>query len=251
MAKTLHQLTDVLETYFQPHRYPPGEQGGIFQPGERPVRKLGLALEPAPGLNEWVFRENPDALWLHRPWQLDLSALPPGVAVLAHHLPFDETLTLGFNRPLAEKLGLENLEELGHKQAPGLPPRAIGMVGEVPTETGAEWLEKLTVEFGGYEEVLEGKNGPIRRVAVMGAMTDALVREAADRGATLYLTGQVRQPARRAVEETGLTVVALGHRRSEEWGLRALAGLLRNQFPAVNVLVYPNFLTSSAEVLSA
>ena len=251
MAKTPHQLADFLENLFQTHRYPPGEQGGIFHSSETPVRKLGLALEPAEGLTAWVFRENPDALWLHRPWQLALTALPPGVGVLAHHLPFDETLTLGHNDPLAMALKLENLEELGHKQAPDFPPRAVGMMGEAPAQPLAAWLEKLTAEFGGYEMILEGKKEKIHRVAVVGAMTDAVVREAAERGATLYLTGQLRHPARRAVEETGMNVVALGHRRSEEWGLRTLADVLRVAFPDVEIRVYPNFLTNSAEMLSA
>ena len=64
-------------------------------------------------------------------------------------------------------------------------------------------------------------------MAVVGAMTDALVREAHARGIGAYVTGQWRQPAARAVRETGLGIVVLGHRRSELWGLRALAGLLR------------------------
>lgn len=251
MAKPLNHLVDFLETVFQTHRYPPGERGGVFHPAEKSVGKLGLALEAEPGLAEWLFRENIDALWCHRPWQLDPAALPPGVGVLFHHLPFDEALTVGFNRPLAEKLRLENLEELGHKQAPGLPPRAIGMLGEAAPESLDAWLESLEREFGGFEAVLAGRNELIGRVAVVGAMTDALVREAADRGAALYLTGQVRQPARRAVEGTGLSVVAIGHRRSEAWGLRALAVVLTEKFPDVETAVYPNFLTNSAETLSA
>jgi len=251
MAKTPRQLVDFLEIFLQTHRYPPEERGGIFRPSDRPARKIGLALEPADGLGEWVFRENIDALWLHRPWQLDPAALPTDVGVLFHHLPFDETLTLGHNYPLAAALKLENGEELGHKQAPNLPPRAIGMLGDAPMKQLAEWLELLTAEFGGYEAMLEGSREEIRRVAVVGAMTDALVREAADRGALLYLTGQLRHPARRAVEETGMHVVALGHRRSEEWGLRALAGVFRAKFPDVEVVVYPSFLTNSAEAVSA
>lgn len=250
MAKTPRQLTDLLEKFFQAHRYPPDERGGVFHGSTRPIARLGLALEPTPELNEWVFREKLDALWLHRPWQLHPAVLPPGVGVLFHHLPFDETLTLGHNRPLAAALKLEKGEALGHKQAPGFPPRAIGMVGEAPAGSLAEWLERLAAEFGGHEAVLEGSGAEIRRVAVVGAMTDALVREAADRGALLYLTGQVRQPARRAVEETGMNVIALGHRRSEEWGLRALADVLRAEFPDVEGVVYPSFLPNSAGALS-
>ena len=67
-------------------------------------------------------------------------------------------------------------------------------------------------------------------------MNDALVREAADRGANLYVTGQYRKPGQEAVDETGIAVVAVGHRRSEEWGLRALAHLLRQRWPELDVM---------------
>lgn len=77
----------------------------------------------------------------------------------------------------------------------------------------------------------------MRRVAVVGAMTDALVREAADRGAQIYVTGQYRQPAREAVRETGIGVIAVGHRRSEIWGLRALAGVIRERWSMIEVIV--------------
>jgi len=53
------------------------------------------------------------------------------------------------------------------------------------------------------------------------AMTDALVREAVSRGADVYTTGQL---ANRRAAETGTS--SGGHRRCEEWGYRALAGVL-------------------------
>ncbi len=247
----LTALATRLAAFFATERYPSEEQGGVFRPADRPVQRLGLALEPVAGLAEWVAAERLDALWLHRPWQLDLATLPPDLGVLAHHLPFDETLTLGCNPHLAAALGLGTLEELGYKQVPDLPPRAIGMLGDAPTLAFGTWLRKLEAVFGGCESFYAGGELDISRVAVVGAMTDALVREAVERGAQLYLTGQFRQPARRVVEETGLSVVATGHRRSEEWGLRALADVIRTRWPELTVAVYPNFLTNSAEMLSA
>ncbi len=246
---TQPEIAAYLAGFFQTERYPTDERGGVWHPTARPIHRLGLALEPDAGLLEWVFREKPDALWLHRPWNLELSTLPPEVGVLTQHLPFDETLTLGYNRRLADTLGLANLEEIGCKQFPGLPRRAIGMLGDTPA---TDWLEKLNREFGrkGDFDLLVGVLS-LTRIAVVGAMTDALVREAAERGATVYVTGQVRQPARRAVEETGLSVIEIGHRPSEEWGLRALAELLRERWPQLETRVYPSFLTNSAEALSA
>lgn len=63
-----------------------------------------------------------------------------------------------------------------------------------------------------------------------------LVIEAAARGANIYLTGQWRQPAQAAVSETGINVIAVGHRRCEEWGLRALAGVMRERWSKLEVI---------------
>ena len=203
---------------------------GVFLPaGDRDVRRLGLALEPWPGLSAWVEDERVHLLFLHRPWRLTdeqrRGLAARGVGVLAYHLAFDERLTTGLNPALAAACGWSEPEVLGDKEG-----RPLGMVCGLPEERsfGAE-AQRLREQFGGLEQVAPPAAGPgtaITRVAVVGAMTDALVRAAQAAGAGLYATGQWRQPARAAVQETGIGVVAIGHRRSEEWGLQALARLL-------------------------
>ena len=75
-------------------------------------------------------------------------------------------------------------------------------------------------------------------LAVVGAMNAALVHEAAAAGADVYLTGQYRPSAAAAVRETGLGVIAVGHARSEAWGLTALTTALRLRFADLEVLTY-------------
>jgi putative NIF3 family GTP cyclohydrolase 1 type 2 len=47
----------------------------------------------------------------------------------------------------------------------------------------------------------------------------------------------MRAPGTEAVARTGIGVAAVGHRRSERFGLRVLAGLLRRRFAALDVRV--------------
>ncbi len=89
--------------------------------------------------------------------------------------------------------------------------------------------------FGGFEAT-EGPETETDRVAVVGAMTEALVLEAAARGAGLYVTGQMRRPAEAAVVRTGMRVVAVGQARSERWGLRHLGSFLAAAFPGLTVV---------------
>lgn len=208
------------------------DPAGILVPGERPVRRLGLLLEPSADAGAWAEANALDALFLHRPWGLDADALPAGVGVLAYHRGFDARMSVGWSPRLAAALGMRALRPLGEKD--GAP---LGMIGDVDARPWEAFLARIEAELGGVESMIAPRRSEIRRVAVVGAMTDALVREAAEAGADLYLTGQMRVPARNAVQETGIGVVAVGHARAEAWGLRALAASLRERFPALDTVL--------------
>jgi putative NIF3 family GTP cyclohydrolase 1 type 2 len=217
-----------LRTRLTTERYAPDEQGGVYRSSKRIVTRLGIVLEPFSGIGDWVRKNEIDAIWIHRPWRLQPNALPADVGVLFNHLPFDEHFTISYSPVIAQALELDNLEEIGYKQADNpngepLPQRAIGMIADTTqTLSLADWKQRIKDVFGGYDSVVGEESTVASRVAVVGAMNESLIREAAERGATLYLTGQHRPSADKAVLETGIAVIAIGHRRSEEWGLQAL-----------------------------
>ena len=203
----------------------PGEPPAVFIPSDRPVRRLGMALAPGEGLAGWVDADRLDAVFLHRPWGVADAGLPAGTGVLASHAPFDHRLTVGPNPDLARALRLRDPRPFGDKEG-----RPMGMTCDGVPADPAELIARITGLFGGVDEVLPGRADSIRRVALAGGMTDVLVREAAARGAELYVTGQVRQPGVRAAAETGMGIVAVGHARSEVYGLRLLAAMIEGRF---------------------
>ena len=228
----LENIAQFLDSFLAVNSFGEEERGGIYHHSSKPVRRLGLALEPGIQLTTWAKEQQIDAFFLHRHWKLEAGQLASDIGILAYHLPFDERLTLGFNPRLAEVLGMSELEVLGEKEG-----RPIGMVGNISIEKFSIYCQHLNEIFGGSEEIYAGTQSDLHRVAVVGAMTDALVREAALRGADLYITGQLRKPALSAVKETGIAVVAAGHRRCEDWGLRSLAGVLRERWSSLEVIV--------------
>jgi putative NIF3 family GTP cyclohydrolase 1 type 2 len=163
---------------------------------------------------------------------VERTDLPRDVAVVFAHLPFDERLTTGWNPRLAAALGMRDLAPIGEKAG-----RPLGMLGDVAPAPPDRMAARLHAELGGLDELAAGAPETIARVAVVGAMTDALVREAAARGAQLYVTGQRRVPAAAAVRDTGLWLAVTGHARVERWGLAALAHVLRERWPAMHVEV--------------
>ncbi|MDF5725114.1 MAG: Nif3-like dinuclear metal center hexameric protein [Rhizonema sp. PD37] len=229
----LEDIAEFLDRFFAVDRFPQEERGGVYLPSSRPVKRLGLALEPWTQLLEWAKARNLDALFLHRPWKLEEGQLAPDVGVISYHLAFDERLTISFNPRLAEVLGMYCLEVLGEKDG-----REIGMIGEIPTSLFASLCRCVNQIFDGNEQVHAENCTEVTRIAVVGAMTDALVREAAQRGANVYITGQLRQPAIQAMQETNMAVIAVGHRRSEVWGLRSLAGVLRERWSELEITIY-------------
>jgi putative NIF3 family GTP cyclohydrolase 1 type 2 len=215
------------------HAYP-DDVPTLFIPGGRPVARLGFALQPAADLAAWSVSEHLDAIFLHRPWGVEDAGLPGGVGVLASHQGFDARLAIGGSAAFAFALEMRDVQPLGDTDP------SPGMVGAVGITRPELLIARITEMFGGVEEVVPGAAARIGRIAVANAMTDALVRQAAALGADLYLTGQIRQPARRALAETRMAAVAIGHRRSEEYALRALAQLLADAFPGrLSTVLHP------------
>jgi putative NIF3 family GTP cyclohydrolase 1 type 2 len=227
----LNEVAKFLDYFFEVAHYDLQERGGVYLPTVRVIQRLGLVLEPWDGLYEWVDELGLDALFLHRPWKLENEKLLPEVGVISYHLPFDEQLTLGFNPLLAKVLSMSNLEVLGKKQN-----RAIGMIGNIPNHSLISLCKCISEIFAGYEQIQTATQIEVKRIAVVGAMTDLLVREAAQRGADIYITGQLRQPAIQAMVDTQIGVITIGHFQSEVWGLRSLAGILRQRWSNLDVI---------------
>jgi putative NIF3 family GTP cyclohydrolase 1 type 2 len=228
---SLTSIALFLDEYFRKELYTK-EQNGIIVPADKDITRLGLALEPWEGITAWIEAQQLDALFIHRYWHLNRQELPSGTGILAYHLPFDEKLTLGYNPLLAKQLHVTDIAVFGCKEG-----RPLGMTGYISPVPALLLQQKIAEIFGGTEAVIHGKSTEITKVAVVGAMTVQLVREAAANGVQLYITGQLRKPAAQAVQETGMHVVAVGHRRSEQWGLHLLATVLGNQWQFLEVVV--------------
>lgn len=225
---TLDALAVALAPHVNAEHYAAADDpAGVWIASDRPVRRLGLRLAPGTGPADWL-PHDVDALLVHRPFSLWPARLPPGVGVLAVHRALDDHFATGYNPALASDLCLALDPEPLMRDG-----RPVGMVG---TLDDAEAL--VVAAFGGAEAVegapAEGEESA--RVAVVGAMTEALVLDAAARGVGVYVTGQMRQPALGAARRTGLRVVAVGQERSERWGLRHLGGLLAAAFPGLTVV---------------
>ena len=232
--QSLTQIAEFLNNYLQVSDFP-HDLNGIYRSSERLVSRIGLALEPFPELEQWVDTYSLDAVCLHRPWKLEMTTALNRACIgfMAYHLPFDERLTIGYNPLLAATLGMSNVQAFGKKEG-----RPIGMVGDLSPIGFHQFRSQLGQEFNGEETALAGIKNPVKRIAVVGAMTNDLVNEAAQLQADVYLTGQWRKDVYPAILSHGLAVFATGHQRCEMWGLKALGQVLQQQWGNLKIFVY-------------
>jgi putative NIF3 family GTP cyclohydrolase 1 type 2 len=229
LAPTLTQIAAYLDRVLGSERFP-RDQESIYRPSSQRVARIGLALEPWPGIESWIQKHQLDALFLHRPWKLDQRKLPEHIGVLTSHLPFDATLTLGYNPRLAQALAIARPIPFGYKD--NIP---LGMHGPIEPSPVEDVLTTLAEIFGKAPTVQKIFDETIDHIALVNAMNEGLIQEAAAKGVRLYITGQFRPSATKAMRETEMTVAEIGHTECERWGLRALAGLLRERWHNLDV----------------
>ncbi len=230
MPVSLTIIASYLDSILESSHFP-NDQNGIYRFSSRPVHRIGLAIEPWSNIGEWVKRQHLDALFLHRPWQLDLQTLPEDVGILAYHLAFDLTLTFGWNTRLASALGISNPTPFAYKES--IP---YGMFGDIPPSTLNDVSATLAGIFGTAPSIETRYTETVHRLAVVAAMTDALIREAATHSIDLYITGQFRQSARNAVQQTNMNVTIIGHAAGEQWALRTLATMLKERWAELSIV---------------
>ncbi len=214
-----------------------GERTHVVVRRDAPVRRLGLAVEPWPGLAAWVREERLDALVLHRPWRLPLDGLPGALGVLATHAPFEERLGLGWNPALAEQLELERTAPLGNQS--GGP---AGMTGELAPVPWRALHGRVAAVFGVVADTFGAPADPdqtIERVALAPVITPDLTGEAARAGARAFVSAEVRASARAALLATGVAAIIVGRARAERWSLGLLGRMLAREWPDLTIDLAP------------
>ena len=230
-SPTVDQIAASLADATDADRYwREGDPVGVWLDSPRPVRRLGLRLEAGRAPYEWT--DAVDAVLLHRPFGLWPARLPEAFGALAYHRALDERFSVGPNPALARALGLEPEDEPLRRGG-----KTVGLVGALPTPLApGDVLDRLADVLGGVEETAGGGAEDVSRVALVGAMTEELVEEAAARGVGVYVTGQVRKPGVAPAEEHGVLVAAVGQGQAERWGLLHLGRLVAERWPGVEVV---------------
>ena len=226
-----------------------------YDPETAVVDQIVLSVTPTPGVYSFIgytpdnaslessarpsYHTRPPRTlcFLHRPFTLDRRSVRRGTLVLSSHNSFDEVLTTGWNPSLASRLQINVDNSVCIQGYKGDPDRKIGLVG--PISMARDLLvHRIREEFGEAELAYDGPSDEIRAVAILNAFNEDEVKRVlevaiqhgwvmADDEAPgkqiLYLTGQPRANGMEAAKALGMTVVCVGHRPAEDWGIRYIA----------------------------
>lgn len=145
-------------------------------------------------------------------------AIMDRVAVYSAHTNLD-VMAGGVNDTLAGRIGLLNIRPLAD----------TGRIGEVTTEETLESIAaRIKAGFSISHVTVVGDPGRrIKRVAVCGGSGGSLVSDAAENGADLLITGDVKYHAARDAEALGISVIDMGHFASESVILPVMASLIK------------------------
>lgn len=164
------------------------------------------------------------------------------INLLAYHLPLDAHPQWGNNVQLGERLGLEVVSRFGDQQLgligrpdPLRPPRLQdGLQSEADGRSqfaDAQSLASHVTQVLGRPSVLvEGRGGPIERVAWCTGGAQGYFEASIAAGAQAFITGEISEPQAHYARECGVAYIACGHHASERYGVQALGQYLVDQW---------------------
>ena len=181
-----------------------------------------------------------------------------GTLVLKSHTSFDEVLTTGWNEAFADAIGVRQDGRVCLAGYKNNPDRRIGLLGRMRVPALAEtYAERISQAFGGHDAILLPESGTEDEATEAQSAHDTLVDVLVSLNAftpevltrvvsevetlgssasrTIAVTGAIREPGMEEARRLGLSVVAVGHKRCEDWGIRYLIERAKARYPSMQV----------------
>ena len=226
----------LLTTDSIPDYAPNGVQVRGKEKVERVVSGVSACLELFQAATEWqadLILVHHGMFWDKDPRVVEGSLkkrlkwlLEDDMSLMAYHLPLDCHPQLGNNSQILQRLQLEagepfalyrgtHLSRMGHRQ---------------PALSLSTCVAEITALFGGEPLVLPFGPDKIQQIALCSGAAPELLREAKQKGADLFLSGEATEYVYHFAKEEGIHYVAAGHHRTEMFGVQALGEHLASRF---------------------
>lgn len=227
------ELEAYLNEILNADAIPDESLNGLQVEGKSEIRKVAFAVSACEEAFSKAASADADALIVHHGlfWKnkgaerirgLLLGRLKPlilnGLNLYAYHLPLDAHPSLGNNAKAARELGLGNVEPFCDYHG-----TLIGVSGAFPAPVPVGEAVAMLERFYGHEAtaLLFGRK-IVSTVGIVSGGAPNEVKQAAEKGLDLYVTGEASEPVYYVVNELGMNMASLGHYATERIGVMAL-----------------------------
>lgn len=152
--------------------------------------------------------------------------LENNINLLGFHLPLDAHPVIGNNISLLKLLNLKKPEKF---YSPGYGE--IAYMGELDRSVKFnDFVESVNSKLKTNSYIMAAGSKTVRKVAVASGGASPDYKAAAEIGADVFLTGDVRESVVRAVEEARINFISAGHYNTEKLGVKNLGNLIAKKF---------------------
>jgi GTP cyclohydrolase I len=190
-------------------------------------RKAQLLLTHHPLIFKGLTSINPEIY----PGDVITAAIKSRISVIAVHTNLDIAKG-GINDILARMIGLKETEALLKKENAADRLEGLGRIGNLPETMSLAAVARIVMEAVGSTGlmVMGPPDREIKRVAILGGAGGSELSQASEKGADLYITGDVRHHEALMAQSSGLALIDAGHFNMERAAMHAFADDLGNRF---------------------
>jgi len=250
----IKNILSVIENNY-PLKYSEKWDKSGLQVGDTSVgtKKILLALDPSVEALDYAIQTNTKLIITHHPialkpiFPIDTTtylgniikkAIINDITIYSAHTNFDsveptvsDALLKKLEFKYTEKSFLENTQEdnIGFGRIIKLKKEMTcsDILNAVKQKTFAKYLRFV----GDIDRVIE-------QIAIMGGSGASFIEDAYNKGAELYITGDIKYHDARLAEQLGMSVIDLGHFYSEKHSLNTLRELLSTNFREIFIDIF-------------
>lgn len=250
MTTKLTALTDFLNTILHTENYTDIALNGLqIESSQHNITRVGLAVDAGLSVITKAVEQNVDLLITHHGvlWgqvqaitgafarKISLC-LQNGLSLYSVHLPLDGHSELGNAAQIASSiLGLHSIQSAyEYKGAP------LGITGSFEKATSLESIIQILGRCEGAlnpPHLLAFGSSKIKTVGIVTGSGSSCIKETAQCGLDLLITGESKQEAYHEAKELNCNVIFMGHYASETFGVRALGNVLTAKFGVETVWI--------------
>ena len=241
MGVPIKEVLDFLNEIYKPEEWKDASMNGLQVEGDKEVRGIALGVDACYELFEKARDNNLNFVVVHHGffwgkvfpiasfWKKRFKFLLENeISLYACHLPMDANSSMGHNSVIAQRLNLKNLVPFGEYHGD-----FIGFAGELENTVSVDTFKNTLSDLFDYGiRVFKFGNQEVKKVAVVSgdAATEDILKECAEKGIDLFITGETNHVAYHIMKELGLNVAFCGHYATERFALFELEKKLKERF---------------------